>query len=371
VGFVFSVSMAAMAVSYIPGGVIADKFDRSRVMLFSWIAGTPSAILYYFARDYRMAALGIALYSGSLIGYPALNAYVQAYAPKGGSGSVFGIINAGFAAGMLASPLVAGYISEARGARPVFLISFLFFLAAVGVIALLPKEPNEYENPAAAEVRNHKAGANTYRGLVTNQRFMAFICCYSACAFGYYMIQPLISQYLSDVRSNSVGIVSMLGSVMSLGQVLITLLLGRMADRKGALLTVGGNMLVFVAALMCFVLLPGNSATVGSLFMLGGFMAGQGVAFAGVGETLQGRADGRAFGLFNLATSAVATAGPYLGGVLYSFSPIAPFFTAAAVIAAGGMSLVRQGTPGAAMAVHQAADALPEGRGVLRPRDGG
>lgn len=67
VGFVFSISMAVMAASSIPGGILADKYNRRKVVLLSWMIGVPSVILYYFARDWKMTALGIALYSGSML----------------------------------------------------------------------------------------------------------------------------------------------------------------------------------------------------------------------------------------------------------------------------------------------------------------
>ncbi|MEA4884732.1 MAG: MFS transporter [Clostridia bacterium] len=336
VGFVFSVSMAAMAASCIPGGILADRCDRRKVIFLSWLAGAPSVILYYVAKDYRMAALGIAIYSGSMMGYPALNAYSQSCARDGESGMTFGVINAAFAAGMIASPAVGGYLSSVWGVRGVFLLSCAFFLIASGVVSLLPPEP---ERGALSKA----SGRGDFFGSLRNRRFVAFLVCYSVCAFAYYMVQPLVPQYLTDARRNSVGIVGALGSIMSLGQTLITVGVGRAADRRGALVAVGGNLLVFVVALLCFVAFSASAATVASLFLLGGFMAGQGVVLAGVGEVLGDRADGKAFALFNLAMSGVSVAGPYLGGLMYSVSQGGPFYAAAGITAVGGLLLLQQG----------------------------
>jgi MFS family permease len=341
VGVVFSVSMAATAASCIPGGALADRYDRRKVILLTWLAGAPSPILYYLARDYRMAAVGIALYSGSLLGYPALNAYAASSAAAGASGTAFGVMNVGFAAGMIASPLVGGYVADAWGPKAVFLLSFVFFLAASCVMAFLPPERREAESEAGAGRRG--SGSGGYRGLLRDRPFMRFVALYSVCAFAYYMIQPLISQYLADVRSGSMQTISMLGTLMSLGQALITAVVARAADRRGAVAAVGANLLVFVLSLLCFVLVPSAAVTLVCLFLLGGFMAGQGVVYAGVGEILGERTDGKAFALFSLAMSTVSIFGPYMGGAIYARSRSAPFYLAAGLMAVGGVLLVREG----------------------------
>lgn len=335
VGLVFSVSMAATAASCVPGGWLADRYDRRKVILLTWLAGAPAPILYYLARDYRMAALGIALYSGSLLGYPALNAYAASSAARGAAGSAFGVINVGFAAGMIVSPLVGGYLADAWGTKKVFLLSAVFFLAASCIMAFLP--------PVRKEAQEKQRGSGGYSGLLRDRAFVWFIILYSVCAFAYYMIQPLIPQYLSDVRRSSVQTISMLGTLMSLGQALITAAVARAADGRGAVVAVGANLLVFVASLLCFVAVPMAAVTLGCLFLLGGFMGGQGVVYAGVSEILGERADGRAFALFSLAMSVVSVFGPYLGGALYTRLPGAPFYLAAGLVAIGGSLLMKEG----------------------------
>ncbi|HPZ92980.1 MAG TPA: MFS transporter [Bacillota bacterium] len=334
VGFVFSISMAVMAASSIPGGILADKYNRRKVVLLSWMIGVPSVILYYFARDWKMTALGIALYSGSMVGYPALNAYAGAISPEGEAGLAFGLISAGFSGGMIASPLLAAYLSNIWPLQNIFLLSFAFFAAACCVIAFLPPEP---EHVSVASV-------STYWSLIADRPFMQFILVYSLCAFSFYMVQQIIPQYLSDVRNTSISIVNLLGSLMSLGQTLITIAVSRMADSRGILVAVGINAMVFVASMLCLISIPGQAATVICLFLLGGFMAGHGVAFAGVREVLGKAADGKAFALFNLATWGMSIVGPYLGGVFYSFSANMPFHVASVLLVFGGLLLIRQGS---------------------------
>jgi len=109
-------------------------------------------------------------------------------------------------------------------------------------------------------------------------------------------------------------------------------------------LAVAVNMVLYVVAMLAFVFVP--SAVVGAvgMFMLGGFMAGQGVAYAGVGEVLGPRADGKAFALFMVAMAGVSVAGPYVGGTLYTLEPGAAFVAAAALTLVFAGLLLRTGT---------------------------
>ncbi len=352
VGLVFSVGMAAMALSALPGGWLADRYHRRKVVFLSWLAGAPAALLFYFARDYRMAALGMALYLGSQVGYPALNAYLAESAAHGTAGSTFGLVNAAFGAGMIVSPMLGGWIAEKWGTGPVFIVSFVLFLAAACVMALLPPAhrtagDGDAEVAGAARAEGKPAGgagSGTYLTLLREARFVRFILFYSACAFGYYMVQPLFPQFLTDVRGAGAVSVGLLGTLMSLGQVAITVVVGKAADKHGAIAAVAVNMVLYVVAMLAFVFVP--SAVVGAvgMFMLGGFMAGQGVAYAGVGEVLGPRADGKAFALFMVAMAGVSVAGPYVGGTLYTLEPGAAFVAAAALTLVFAGLLLRTGT---------------------------
>lgn len=336
VGVVYSVMMVALALSYIPGGVIADKYERKRTMILSWLVGVPAPLLYYFARDYKVVAAASALYSLSMIGYPAMNAYAAARAPAGMSGLVFGVINSGYAAGMIASPILGGWLAQVIGTRNVFLITFVFFLASVAVLCFVDQQaPSASSSRGSAHTEDAAAG---YAGLLRQKRFARFVVTYSCMAVAYYMVQPLIPQYLGYEMGTSFAFIGLTGSIMSLGQSVITVMLGRCADRWGTVVALGGNALVFSAAMLGLVTARSLALLAGVLFLAGAFMAGQGVALAGVGEVLGGSPTGRAFGLFNLAVAASSIVGPYAGGVLYERSPAVPFLACAAAFAA--MSLV-------------------------------
>jgi MFS family permease len=157
------------------------------------------------------------------------------------------------------------------------------------------------------------------------------------------MVQPLFAQFLADVWQGDAAAVGVLGTLMSLGQVVITAEVGKVADARGSIVAVAGNMFVFIGAMLCYVYVPSAALRLACMFLLGGFMAGQGVIYAGVGEILGPKAGGKAFALLSLAMAGVSVVGPYLGGFLYAGSPARPFVVAGAIAAAGALALARLG----------------------------
>ncbi|MCR4403337.1 MAG: MFS transporter [Firmicutes bacterium] len=378
VGAVFSIMLIALAVSYVPGGIIADRCERKRTILLSWLIGVPAPLLYYFAADYKVIAAGAALYSLSMVGYPAMNAYAAQKAPAGMSGLAFGVINSGYAAGMIVGPVLGGWLAEIVGTRNVFLISFAFFAVAVAVLCLIGSQ-----SPGCAACESHARNNATpgrstqgYAGLLRQGRFRRFVATYSCMAIAYYMIQPLVSQYLGDEMGASLSFIGLTGSIMSLGQATITLVLGRCADKWGTAVALGGNGFVFSVAVLGLVTVRSIALLAVVVFLAGAFMAGQGVALAGVGEALGGSATGRAFGLFNLAVAASSIVGPYAGGILYERSSTAPFLASAGASALLSLVLLLGGRRSchnkeSGEVVHPGAPALSDGSPLTNSYLGG
>lgn len=335
VGLVFSAMMVALAASYIPGGYLADRFERKRTIALTWLVGAPAPLLFFAARDYRMVAVGAVLYSVSMVGYPSLNAYVDACATQGRAGRAFGYINAAYGAGMVLSPLLGGWLAEHWGARSIFLISFGLYAAATGVIGMLTPQ-----KPPIPEKRWNTAA---YLTLLKYRPFLRYVALFAVVALSYYVVQPFIPQYLRDHSGMSIVFVGLTGSLMSLGQSTLTLLYGRMADRSSVARALGLASSVFALALLGLVYLVHPVGLGMAAILAGSFMAGQGVALAGVGVAAGGVASGRAFALFSLVVAASSVAGPYLGGVLYAHSAEQPFYFSIILAIVAGLAFFLRG----------------------------
>jgi MFS family permease len=117
-GLVFSVAYLIVALTSVPGGWLADRFDRKRVMLFFWCVGTPSALLLGLASTWSLAMVGIVLYFFSFMTFPAINAYLTDSADPARLSFAFGIMYATFPAAQLVGPGIGGFLADLVGFRP-------------------------------------------------------------------------------------------------------------------------------------------------------------------------------------------------------------------------------------------------------------
>jgi MFS family permease len=104
VGLVFSLAYLIVAISSLPGGWLADRFERRRVMLFFWIIGAPSVLIMAAAQNWFQTLPGIALYFFSFMTFPAINAYVTDASEKSQLSIAFALLYATFPAAQLLGP---------------------------------------------------------------------------------------------------------------------------------------------------------------------------------------------------------------------------------------------------------------------------
>jgi len=74
VGTVLSVLWGVSAVTPVIGGIIADKYDRKKIIIVSWALWVFTPLIYSSANFWPELIPGAVLWGGSMIGAPAANA---------------------------------------------------------------------------------------------------------------------------------------------------------------------------------------------------------------------------------------------------------------------------------------------------------
>src|SRR5712692_5963524 len=92
VGLVFSIGFIAIAVTLIPGGILANRYELRTLLIIGWIMSIPVPLMYYFARIWTDVIPGIILLQASGFNIPAFNAYIVGAGEKAKIASNFGII---------------------------------------------------------------------------------------------------------------------------------------------------------------------------------------------------------------------------------------------------------------------------------------
>jgi len=81
VGFLFSIFTLGTALTILPGGFLADRFDRKKIMILGWLIWVPMPLLFSAATHWTQLVPMMALY-GFFISGPATSAYVMTAARK-------------------------------------------------------------------------------------------------------------------------------------------------------------------------------------------------------------------------------------------------------------------------------------------------
>ena len=295
-------------------GWLGDRYGRKPMVVRALLGLSVSLFLMSFARNAEQLLLLRAL-QGTVSGFvPAAIALVAATAPRQHQGYALSTLSSAQAGGVVAGPLIGGFLADVLDYRALFYVTAAIELvAALMVIGLV----HEGRRPRLRHRRN---------SLALNARFamrqplplvLAALC---LTQLGLLVVQPFFALYVEALGVASERISSTTGLLF--GSTGLAMLVagphwGRLSDRIGKrqALTIA-----FVAASLLF-FLQGSVRSVGWLFVL---RVLQGVVAAGMLPALYAviasatpeRVRGGVMGFGSSATLLGGMIGPSLGGLL-------------------------------------------------------
>ncbi|HEV8338469.1 MAG TPA: MFS transporter [bacterium] len=330
-GLLFTIRQLTITVGSVLGGVLADRFSRRTVLLVAWVLGAPSPLLFLPARGWAALLPGILLYDITIFALPALNAYVAERTDPRKVASTFAVLTMASGLSLLLSPALGGLIAARWGIPTTFALAFVCYAASTALIFW--SEPERPGGRAALPWRQalriwdfgHLWPLFILLGLMTGIPLA---------------LAPFIPPFLREVRGLGLAQIGLLGSILSGGGLLFTLLTGRLADRWGhrpllvltLLLIGGGNLIV---ALGPVALLP-------LAFAIKSRSAAQALSQAVVAARISTEAAGRGFGLLGMITGLAGAGGTMLAGIGYRLDPALPLLVGGAAVAALAAALMLQ-----------------------------
>lgn len=335
VGLVFSFAYLIVAISSLPGGWLADRFERRRVMLFFWIIGTPSVLVLAAAQNWSQTLPGIALYFLSFMTFPAINAYITDASEKSQLSIAFALLYATFPAALLVGPSLGGYIADQFGMQAVFMISFCCYVLSTGVLFLLAPQRSKIIGFRSVEVLR----------LFANHQFRTFALLAAGIYLFFTAMLRFTSPYLQEVYGLSLFTIGLLNSLAAVGGMLFTPMLGVLGDRYNRLVTLAIGMLIFSLSLWLIGQFPTLPILVVAFLLQGCFIAGRSLMDSVIANLGKGQAVGLYFGAFGLLAGLGQTIAPIIGGLLYSRSPQGAFSTIAVlglILASGAFAFRRR-----------------------------
>ncbi len=315
IGLLYTVLTLSAALTPIPGGILADKYDRKKVMVLAWILWLPVPLLFSVATYWTMLFPAMILY-GCIISGPSTTAYIASSAKRDKINLTFTLISSSWWAGYIFSPTVGGYLATKIGVRTVFYIAFMFYLAATIIIAFIKSQKVTADK--SFERKGGEASTNL-GGIVVWTVFFALI------MFFNVLVRPFIPTFLEDVYGFDKFLIGVLGSLTFAGSAFLGVFIGRVGDKFGnkvavaICLTLTATSLTFLQLTANFLFLLPIFFTIGTTFTPWPLMN------ATISSLSPENLRGRWVAISQTASMLAAFFAPYVGGNLYTMAPNYPF----------------------------------------------
>ena len=304
---VFSAFGLAMMIAHIPAGYLADRIGRKPLLVAAWTAGLLAAWVMALARALPGFIVGMLLYGFTAFVSAPMNSYVTSARGRLSPARAMTLVSAAFNFGAVIGPITGGWIGNRYGLQTVYRVSACIFVLSTVMLLFLRTQSREFHDPAAPPAK-----------LWQNIRFVSFLGIIFLAMFVMYLPQPLTPRFLQNERGLSLESIGLLGSVGSLGNSLLALVLGQFAARTGFLLAQ-----VSVAA-FSLLLWKGLGLPwyVLGYFLLGGYRSARSLIFAQIRPLIHPAQMGLAYGVAETFNSLAIMLAPLLAGVLYTRAPV-------------------------------------------------
>jgi MFS family permease len=287
IGLILGAFGAAMAITHIPAGYLADRFGRRPILLTAWAVGLAATVVMALARDLPLFVVGMVGYGLTAFVSSPLSSYVTAARGQWSVGQTLTLTTATYSFGMMLGPVAGGWIGDHYGLRTVYFVAAGIFVASNVAIQFIEDQPLDCHDPTDPPV-----------GLFSNLRFLSFLGVAGLSVFAMYFAQPLTPNFLKDVRELSL---SEVGLVFTAG-------------------ALGTQALVGVFALIMWRSTDLRLFALG-YFLMGGFRAARPLALAQARELVHTSQMGLTYGMMETVSAIIFFFTPILVGNLYARDP--------------------------------------------------
>ena len=320
-GAVFSALYGASALVLIPGGLLADRFDRKKILILSWIPWGLSPLIYSFAQSWQQLIPGAICWGISMLGLPAVNAYIiSSVTDKGKLASVLSFVWSSYSFSYIFAPTIGAFLAEITGIRWVLRLSALLCGVATGVFLFLHSQNPRKDNKMSREIKmSSDKERRLWRQVLTWAGF------FTATTFFLTVGRTFVQTFLSENIGLSEFHIGLYGSIGYAGTTFIGIAVGRLGDKWRKTGAFSLCLVFHFLSIAPLLLIREPTVLMTSAFLFGGAIVTGSLVSSFVGTVAPENKRGLWVSVPQTLSLLASFAAPFLGGYLYSQSPTYAF----------------------------------------------
>jgi len=339
IGIFSMISTAESLLFQLPGGLIADRYGRKRLILFGTVLRTFGPILYLLAPSWEWVIPGAIVAGMTSLYMPAFNAIIAESLPSGKRSTGYGVYNTITRIPNIVSPLLGGIFMDRyglyRGVRMFLLMQIGASILGIIIRFLMIKETIVHKpgrRPSMIPT------AETFRELPRPIFVMVIVSIIGS--FSGRLVMDYTNLYALDILKITPTHLGLITSIAGVVQMALTLPSGMLADTYGRKNNIMVSRVVapatqyFMAAVSGFwpYMLVRCFNAVGLAFGGGGVQAGGSAWNALIADIVPSKKRATVNGVIGTLTAVVAAPSSVIGGWLWeTFYPQLPFQLSAVV----------------------------------------
>lgn len=338
VGLLATIQNSSRILFQLPGGMLADKIGRKRVIVYGTALRVIAPVFLFFAKSWYWIVPGMIINAGASIYMPAFNAIIAESLPKDKRGAGFGAYRFMTGIPRIFMPLLSGYYLDIMGLERGVKTGLLMFIVAAAIATVVRHMfLTETLDDEIAREELEKGETKTVGMIETFKRqprtVWAMLAITIITGFAMRMTWTFLSLYATEVVGLSTTQYGGLQSIAMLISVPLYLISGVIADRTSR------KNLIFLArglgpfdSLSLFLFndytqLLGAYSVIGvaqgfggGRLRTGGFMGGPAWNSL-LTDLVPARDRGKVLGLMGTISGIIGIPGSILGGYIYETSP--------------------------------------------------
>lgn len=293
-------------ISQIPSGYLSDRFGSRPLMWFSWIWGTIAAWMMALSGSLNLFVVALLLYgfTGSVLA--PMNAYITSMKGDWSAERSLTFTSAAYHLGAVIGPSIGGYLGEQLNLRILYFIAAFIFVISTILILLIEKPKIEF---------HHDKGNPS--NIFHNPTFLRIAVLGFFALFFMVFTQNFTSVFLSDVRQINIQQIGYLGTIGSLGNVILALTFGHVKSKIGFLLS-------FPFTLLFPILIFWGTEFMWyaiAFLAFGGYRLARSMLLALSRDFIHSKDTGLAYGVIETANGIAIIIAPILCGIVYNQDP--------------------------------------------------